>query len=64
LTTSTKLTLTDQALIMQYAEQGDIKEQAAKLNLTAIQVALLKLALLVEGVNRSAERFVRRMSPS
>ena len=60
----TKLTLTDQALIMQYAEQGDIKEQAAKLNLTAIQVALLKLALLVEGINRSAERFVRRMSPS
>ena len=60
----TKLTLTDQALIMQYAEQGDIKEQAAKLNLTAIQVALLKLALLVEGVNRSADRFVRRMSPS
>ena len=60
----TKLTLTDQALIMQYAEQVDIKEQAAKLNLTAIQVALLKLALLVEGINRSAERFVRRMSPS
>ena len=60
----TKLNLTDQALIMQYAEQGDIKEQAAKLNLTAIQVALLKLALLVEGINRSAERFVRRMSPS
>ena len=60
----TKLNLTDQALIMQYAEQGDIKEQAAKLNLTAIQVALLKLALLVEGVNRSADRFVRRMSPS
>ena len=60
----TKLTLTDQVLIMQYAEQGDIKEQAAKLNLTAIQVALLKLALLVEGINRSAERFVRRMSPS
>ena len=60
----TKLTLTDQALIMQYAEQGDIKEQTAKLNLTAIQVALLKLALLVEGINRSAERFVRRMSPS
>ena len=60
----TKLTLTDQALIMQYAEQVDIKEQAAKLNLTAIQVALLKLALLVEGVNRSADRFVRRMSPS
>ena len=49
---------------MQYAEQVDIKEQAAKLNLTAIQVALLKLALLVEGINRSAERFVRRMSPS
>jgi hypothetical protein len=49
---------------MQYAEQVDIKEQAAKLNLTALQVALLKLALLVEGVNRSAERFVRRMSPS
>ena len=60
----TKLTLTDQALIMQYADQVDIKEQAAKLNLTAIQVALLKLALLVEGINRSAERFVRRMSPS
>ena len=60
----TKLNLTDQALIMQYAEQVDIKEQAAKLNLTAIQVALLKLALLVEGINRSAERFVRRMSPS
>ena len=60
----TKLTLTDQVLIMQYTEQGDIKEQAAKLNLTAIQVALLKLALLVEGINRSAERFVRRMSPS
>ena len=54
----TKLNLTDQALIMQYAEQVDIKEQAAKLNLTAIQVALLKLALLVEGINRSAERFV------
>ena len=60
----TKLTLTDQVLIMQYAEQVDIKEQAAKLNLTAIQVALLKLSLLVEGINRSAERFVRRMSPS
>jgi hypothetical protein len=57
----TKLSFTDQALVEQYSDQPDVKARAIELSIPAPQLALLKLALLVEGENISAERFARRI---
>jgi hypothetical protein len=57
----TKLNLTDQALVEQYADMPEIVAEATKLAILPLKFALLKLALLVELENRSAERFTRRI---